>query len=207
MKFNLIQMETWERKEYYNHYINNIVCTYSVTVNLNITNLVGQKIYPAMLWLLTDTVNELKEFRTSLSLDGLGIYEDMNPSYTIFNKENKNFSEIWTKFEKDYNKFLALYEKDSENYSTSTKLSPKTDQPRNVFNVSMLPWVTFSAFNLNIHSDGKYLLPIFTMGKTFIQEEKTMLPLAIQVHHAICDGYHVGVFVETLQKKIDSFIK
>ncbi|MGL4969312.1 MAG: CatA-like O-acetyltransferase, partial [Fusobacteriaceae bacterium] len=88
MKFNLIQMETWERKEYYNHYINNIVCTYSVTVNLNITNLVGQKIYPAMLWLLTDTVNELKEFRTSLSLDGLGIYEDMNPSYTIFNKEN-----------------------------------------------------------------------------------------------------------------------
>ncbi|MGL4733309.1 MAG: CatA-like O-acetyltransferase [Fusobacteriaceae bacterium] len=207
MKFNLIQMETWERKEYYNHYINNIVCTYSVTVNLNITNLVGQKIYPAMLWLLTDTVNELKEFRTSLSLDGLGIYEDMNPSYTIFNKENKNFSEIWTKFEKDYNKFLALYEKDSENYSTSTKLSPKTDQPRNVFNVSMLPWVTFSAFNLNIHSDGKYLLPIFTMGKTFIQEEKTMLPLAIQVHHAICDGYHVGIFVETLQKKIDSFIK
>ena len=201
MKFNLIQMETWERKEYYNHYINNIVCTYSVTVNLNITNLVGQKIYPAMLWLLTDTVNELKEFRTSLSLDGLGIYEDMNPSYTIFNKENKNFSEIWTKFDKDYNKFLALYEKDSENYSTSTKLSPKTDQPRNVFNVSMLPWVTFSAFNLNIHSDGKYLLPIFTMGKTFIQEEKTMLPLAIQVHHAICDGYHVGVFVETLQKK------
>ena len=201
MKFNLIQMETWERKEYYNHYINNIVCTYSVTVNLNITNLVGQKIYPAMLWLLTDTVNELKEFRTSLSLDGLGIYEDMNPSYTIFNKENKNVSEIWTKFEKDYDKFLALYEKESENYSTSTKLSPKTDQPRNVFNVSMLPWVTFSAFNLNIHSDGKYLLPIFTMGKTFIQEEKTMLPLAIQVHHAICDGYHVGVFVETLQKK------
>ena len=32
-----------------------------------------------------------------------------------------------------------------------------------------------------------------------------MLPLAIQVHHAVCDGYHVGMFVEKLQKYIDEF--
>ncbi|MBR6751570.1 MAG: type A chloramphenicol O-acetyltransferase, partial [Clostridia bacterium] len=30
-------------------------------------------------------------------------------------------------------------------------------------------------------------------------------PLAIQVHHAVCDGYHVGLFVEKLQKHIDHF--
>jgi len=32
-----------------------------------------------------------------------------------------------------------------------------------------------------------------------------MLPLAIQVHHAVCDGYHVGMFVVNLQKYIDEF--
>ncbi|CDX00004.1 CatA-like O-acetyltransferase [Desulfitobacterium hafniense] len=26
-----------------------------------------------------------------------------------------------------------------------------------------------------------------------------MLPLAIQCHHAVCDGYHVGKFVEALR--------
>ncbi|MBQ9925384.1 MAG: type A chloramphenicol O-acetyltransferase, partial [Clostridia bacterium] len=26
-----------------------------------------------------------------------------------------------------------------------------------------------------------------------------------QVHHAVCDGYHVGLFVEKLQKYIDRF--
>ena len=39
----------------------------------------------------------------------------------------------------------------------------------------------------------------------FGRDGKRMLPLAIQVHHAVCDGYHVGVFVGKLQKYIDEF--
>ena len=42
-------------------------------------------------------------------------------------------------------------------------------------------------------------------GKYFEQEGKRFLPLAIQVHHAVCDGYHVGLFVEKLQRKIAEF--
>lgn len=44
-----------------------------------------------------------------------------------------------------------------------------------------------------------------TRRKTFEENEKTMLPLAIQVHHAVCDGYHVGKFIETLQANINKF--
>lgn len=51
---------------------------------------------------------------------------------------------------------------------------------------------TFTSFNINVFGDGKYLLPIFTLGKYFEENEKRMIPLAIQVHHAVCDGYHVG---------------
>lgn len=60
-------------------------------------------------------------------------------------------------------------------------------------------------YNINVFGDEKYLLPIFTMGKFFYVNEKRMLPLAIQVHHAVCDGYHVGRFIELLQKEIDLF--
>ena len=69
----------------------------------------------------------------------------------------------------------------------------------------MVPWFTFSSFNINVFGDGKYLLPVFTMGKFFDEDGKRILPLAIQVHHAVCDGYHVGRFIELLQEKIDSF--
>ena len=94
MALKLIDMETWERREFYEHFINEVVCTYSAVVNIDITNLKGQKLYPAMIWLLTKTVNDMPEFRTVLTPDGPGIYDDMHPMYTVFNKENKNFSGI-----------------------------------------------------------------------------------------------------------------
>lgn len=30
------------------------------------------------------------------------------------------------------------------------------------------------------------------MGKYYTQGDKVLMPLAIQVHHAVCDGFHVG---------------
>ena len=207
MAFRRIDTENWERKEFYEHFISQVVCTYSVTVNLDITHLKGQKLYPAMIWLLTKTVNEMPEFRTSLTPEGLGIYDDMHPMYTVFNPENKNFSGIWSYFSEDYAEFLKQYEADSAEYSKSTRYAPKAGTPANSFNISMVPWLEFTAVNINVFDDGKFLLPIFTMGKFFERDGKRLLPLAIQVHHAVCDGYHVGTFVEKLQAHIDGFAR
>ena len=205
MRFHVFDRSDWEREEYFEHYFNDVTCTFSLTVNLDVSNLNGQKIYPAMLWLLTSTVNEMAEFRTTMGPEGLGYYDEMHPSYTIFNRSNKNFSDIWTEFVADYELFLQHYQEDVAKYASSKIFQPKPARPANTFDVSMLPWLTFSSFNLNIYGDGKHLLPIFTMGKTFALDSLIMMPLAIQVHHAVCDGYHVGMFVESLQKKIDAF--
>lgn len=206
MSFNLIDLEKWERKEYYLHFINEVRCTYSVTVNLDITKLKGRRLYPSMIWLLTKTVNLFPEFRTALTDEGLGIYDNMHPAYTIFDKEKKLFSAIWTEFNEDYGKFLKAYEDDSAKFSLSAKYSPKPQRPNNSFDISMMPWISFTAFDINVFDDGKYLLPIFTMGKFFDEGEKRILSFAIQVHHAVCDGYHVGKFIETLQENISSFV-
>ena len=205
MNFKLIDIENWERREFYEHFIGEVVCSYSATVNLDITALCGKKLYPAMIWLLTKTVNEMPEFRTSLRKEGLGIYDSMHPMYTVFNKEKKNFSGIWSYYSEDYSEFLKNYEEDSAKYSSSTRYAPKDGTPENSFNISMLPWVEFTSLNINVYDEGKFLLPIFTLGKFFERDGKRFLPLAIQVHHAVCDGYHVGLFVEKLQSAINDF--
>ena len=74
------------------------------------------------------------------------------------------------------------------------------------FNISMVPWLEFTSLNINVYDEGKFLLPIFSMGKYFERDGKRFLPLAIQVHHAVCDGYHVGAFVARLQEYIDVFL-
>ena len=205
MAFRLIDMESWPRREFYEHFIKEVVCTYSAVVNIDITALRGQKLYPAMIWLLTRTVNDMPEFRTSLTPEGLGVYDDMHPMYTVFNKENKNFSGIWSWFSEDYGEFLKSYEADAAEYSKSTRYAPKDGTPPNSFNISMVPWLEFTGFNINVFDEGKFLLPVFTMGKFFERDGRRLLPLAIQVHHAVCDGYHMGLFVEKLQGYVDAF--
>lgn len=176
MSFHLIDLETWARRPYYAHFIHEVVCTCSTTVNLDIAKLSGRRLYPAMLYLLTQTVNQMPESRTALTGVGLGIYDEMHPSYAIFNREKMNFSCIWTEFNPDYDAFLRAYEADVSAFAACEEFAPKPDKPENTFDVSMVPWFTFTSFNINVFDEGKYLLPVFTMGKFFDENGRRKLP-------------------------------
>lgn len=206
MKFNQIDIEKWNRKEYYIHYMNQLPCTYSLTTNIDITNMLSaikkasKKIYPAQIYIIASIVNQYKEFRMTINHDGdLGYWDEVNPSYTIFNKSSETFSSIWTTYNRDFRLFYDSCTKDIEKYSQSICLMPKPDEPSNTFTISSLPWVDFTGFNINVFNEGNYLPPIFTMGK-FIETNNTVLmPVSIQVHHAVCDGFHIGRFINSLQ--------
>ncbi|GAA0117279.1 type A chloramphenicol O-acetyltransferase [Clostridium senegalense] len=206
MCFRIINRSNWEREEYFNHYFSNVPCTYSMTVKLDITKIIKskQKIYPAMLYFISKVVNNHKEFRMTLDQDGkLGFFDKLNPSYTVFHKDTETFSSIWTEYSEDYGLFCEFYEKDVKKFASVKVLMAKPNMPINSFTVSMIPWTTFEGFNLNLKKGYNYLLPIFTMGKYYEEKNKYILPLAIQVHHAVCDGFHVCRFVNELQELIN----
>lgn len=205
MTFALIDRENWDRKEYFEHYFSGIPCTYSMSVKLDITELRKRKkkLYPAMLYYITTIVNRHSEFRTSFNENGqLGVFDEMLPCYTVFHKDTETFSNIWTEYDNEYDDFVAAYEKDIKKYGEIKGMMAKPDLPANHFPVSMIPWTTFEGFNLNLQKGYGYLLPIFTMGKYVEENGRYMLPLAIQVHHSVCDGFHVCRFVNELQALI-----
>lgn len=205
MEFKVIDLNSWYRKDHFEHFYNETPCTYSTTVLLDITSITNQKLYPILLWSITNVVNQISEFRTSIIKEKVVIFDEMVPAYTIFNNETKSFTSIWTDYFDDYDQFLKAYEEDVSKHSSSTKYISKENRPLNSFDLSMIPWLDFTSFNLNIHNEGKYLLPIFTVGKFKDIDGKRIIPLAIQVHHAVCDGYHVGLFVDLLQNEINKF--
>ena len=104
----------------------------------------------------------------------------------------------------DFETFVAAYENDMQRYGSNHGMIGKPDVPENVFTVSMIPWSTFESFNLNLQKGYDYLIPIFTMGKYCEEDGKILLPLAVQVHHAVCDGFHICRFVNELQELINS---
>ena len=207
MAFKIIDRENWSRKEYFEHYFSNVPCTYSMTTKLDITKIIEskKKLYPAMLYYLTTIVNRHVEFRIAFNKDNeLGVYDEMLPCYTIFHKDTETFSNLWTVYCKDYEEFYKMYENDLRQYGNQKGMFGKPDVPDNCFTVSMIPWVSFERFNLNLQKGYDYLLPIFTMGKYYEENGRILLPLAIQVHHAVCDGFHLCRFINELQELINS---
>lgn len=203
MSFEKVAIETWPRRAYFDHYFSDVPCTYSMSVKLDITEIVAskRKLYPTMLYALTTIVNRHEEFRTAIDKDGnVGVYSDMYPCYTVFHKDTETFSNIWTQYNKEYSVFLAAYEDDIRRYGSVEALNAKPEEPVNTFPVSMIPWESFDGFNLNLQNGYDYLLPIFTLGKYLRENERCTIPLAVQTHHAVCDGFHVCRFINELRE-------
>lgn len=207
MTFKKIDKENWGRKEYFEHYFSDVPCTYSITVKLDITRIKEkkQKLYPTMLYYLATVINRHAEFRTAINEDGeLGIYSEMIPCYTVFHKDTETFSNLWTEYKANLDDFCAAYEEDMLKYGKQSGITGKPNIPSNSFTVSMLPWATFEGFNLNLQKGYNYLIPIFTIGKYCQENERIVIPIAIQVHHAVCDGFHVCRFISELQELINN---
>ncbi len=205
MSFHPIDLDTWPRKEYFDHYFSQVPCSYTITSDLDITLLrrYHYRLYPTMLYFLAQKVNAHPEFRTGFNQEGvLGVFDHMDPSYTIFHPSTETFSNIWTEYTSDYAEFCRRYDSDQKNYGMVEQFQAKPGEPEHVFPVSMIPWVTFSSFELHLPQGNRYLFPIFTMGKFVEQNGSVLLPISIRVHHAVCDGFHTARFLNELQETL-----
>jgi chloramphenicol O-acetyltransferase type A len=205
--FNIINIDTWSRKPYFDHYYHRVKCTYSITANIDIGSLLelckkkSIKLYPAMIYLITTAINQIDELRIGYNdKEQLGMWSFMSPSYTVFHTDDKTFSNIWTSYDKNFETFNRDYLQDIEKYGDIKDFFAKKLEPGNTFPVSCIPWIDFTGFNLNIYDNPDYLCPIFTIGKYNQQNNKIVIPISAQLHHAICDGYHAGTLFELIRK-------
>ncbi|MCC3371458.1 type A chloramphenicol O-acetyltransferase [Cohnella sp. REN36] len=209
--FHLIDRKEWAREPYFAHYSETSACAFGMTANLDVTLLLRRlrerkvKLYPAFLYMTMRSVHIDTAFRTSFDGSGrLGYWERMEPVYTIFHPEDRTFSAIWTPFENDFARFHASYEEDRERYGGAKGLFTKPNVPANVISISSIPWTSFTSFQLQLYNKGDYLLPIVTGVKWFASGERTLLPVSLQVHHAVCDGYHASLFLNEMQRLADT---
>ncbi|MBP3889085.1 MAG: chloramphenicol acetyltransferase CAT [Cellulosilyticum sp.] len=203
MNFTLIDMENWERKECFNHFMTVAKSTYSLTVNMDITYLMtfikqhNLRLYPTFTWIITRALNQHVEFKTCYDLNHqLGYYDEISPCYSILDDQTKIMDSMTTPYDQNFKNFYIQMTTDLDNYKTSKH---KTDFLPNFFLVSCLPWLSYTSFDVNNQSDYDFLLPMVTWGKYFEQQDKILMPLTLQVHHAVCDGYHCSLFYKDVE--------
>ena len=99
--------------------------------------------------------------------------------------------------------FHARFLTDRERYKT-LRAFDLTNIPANTFDVSCLPWIKYKCFDIHVFDEGKYLAPVVTWGKYETENNKTILPLSMNIHHAVADGFHLCRFFNEVQEIINN---
>lgn len=176
---------------------------------MNVTNLKAYSkehhlgFYPLMVWVVSKIVNAHDEFKYSWDADGnLNKWDFVSPSYTDFHTDDGNFIKMVTEYSEDLFKFYGRIVADSERHQNEQAILD--NQPPNHFDVSCIPWVRYSHFDVHVFDEGKFLAPVITWGKHEQMDGKLIMSLTMNIHHAVADGFHLSRFFQKVQELTDS---
>lgn len=209
MNYEIINTETWERGELFRFYIEKLRNVMSMTVDTDVTKLVsfvrahGLKFYPAMMWAVSKAVNGRAEFRYGWKNGDLVRWDYVSPYYADFHGEDERFVKLVTEYSGDLSEFHARFLADRERYKDLRAFDLK-EIPPNTFDVSCLPWVRYRSFDIHVFDEGRYLAPVVTWGRFETENGKTVMPLSVNIHHAVADGWHLSRLFADVQEIINT---
>jgi chloramphenicol O-acetyltransferase type A len=201
-----VDLETWPRRRHFEHYLRTVPCTYSLTAEIDVTAFVAAaratraRAYIAQVWAIATVVNRHEEFRMTLTESGTpAIWTHLDPSFAVFRAERETFMSLSAPYDPEFAVFAASAAKVIAEHADSEDLFPQGGGPPNTFDISSIPWTDFTGFTLHIRDGWSHLAPIFTLGRYVERDGRVLLPLSVQVHHAVADGFHTARLVNDLR--------
>jgi len=200
-----IDLKTWSRAQHFAFFKGFSDPYFNVTTNINVKNLflfvknnklsffnsylfltlkAANNYQPLCLRIKDDEVLEVKSVNASVVQ--LCDDDSFRFSYLIFDEK---FSEFDTKA-----KSAADKAKNNPFFSHDFK---NNEGQLNTLHISVLPWLNFTSFKHATHLPNELGIPKLVFGQ--YDKNTGMMPLSIEVHHALMDGVHLAKFIKLLQ--------
>ncbi|MCL2078138.1 MAG: chloramphenicol acetyltransferase [Oscillospiraceae bacterium] len=211
MKSTSIDLGTWKRADDFKFFIDNLRCVIGITADIDVTDVLafckrkGYRFYPVFIHIVSSAVNRRDEFKVRYDDGGkLVLWEEVSPYYTVFSAEDERFTRLLTPYSKDFETFYKNVLDDMEVHKNAKGNQIKYTVP-NSFDVSCLPWLNYKSFDLHVFDSGTCLSPLIMWGQYKEQAGRFLMPLTLQVHHAVADGFHVARFYKDVEERIGEF--
>ena len=130
-------------------------------------------------------------------------YDVLAATATVINKENElNFTR-YIEYNDDISDFILDFSNATKDASRNCPYYKIPNlENMNKINITCIPWVSFSNFKDAVTFREKNSKPKVCWGKYYLQDDKCFLDISLLVNHAFQDGYHMGVFFNSLQQNI-----
>ncbi len=205
-RFNI---NRWNRKEQYNFFKDYEDPFFSISLNVDITNLYSfckkndLSFMLSLYYYMMEVANSILEFRLRIVNGEIYDVENMLMGSTVLNKDNTFFFCYFPS-----NESVEVYNRVGKELIDKIKKNNSGFEDKEedlaVIHGSVLPWLSFTSIKHARKGDEKDKgIPKFVFGKYFDQADNKLMPLTIDVHHALMDGYHVALFLDRFQKRIN----
>lgn len=202
----IIDQANWPRKSQYELFKQLPAPHFSLTNSVKVANLVALKkkrpisLFNAMLYHIMTAVNAVPELRMRFRENTVVEHEVVHASATI-PIENDRFAFCGIKYVPDWNIFDQECKTALEIAKKQLNLVEHIEDNDEWIFLSCLPWTSFTAMT-NPHGGPTDCIPRVTWGRVNGYDSDWVVPVSIQVHHALVDGIHVGKFYNHLSENI-----
>ncbi|MDC6350445.1 chloramphenicol acetyltransferase [Zeaxanthinibacter sp. PT1] len=178
---------------------------FSITANVEVTRLLPYfkkesiSVHTGLVYLLSKAANKVTEFRRRIRGEEVVEHQAVHPSFTVPTAATDVFSFCTVPYNPDPGIFLKEAAAHIEKMKTDPVMEDEPGRDDYLF-LSAIPWIRFTAIQHAMHYHPHDSVPRISWGKIFNEGDKKLMPLSVQVHHALMDARHVGAFYENFEK-------
>jgi chloramphenicol O-acetyltransferase type A len=202
----LIDLSTWPRREHFSFFskfdepffglVADVDCTHAYAEAKRL----GVSFFLYYLHLALQAANEVEAFRYRIEDGQVYCYDRIHASATI-GRPDRTFGFSFIEQHDTLADFVAgaNAEIDAVQQSVGLRLNDTTGRP-DVIHFSAIPWVRFTGLTHARSFQFPDSCPKISVGQTYQEGATLRMSVAVNVHHGLADGYHVGLFLEAFQR-------
>ncbi|MEO6150205.1 MAG: chloramphenicol acetyltransferase [Mucilaginibacter sp.] len=199
-----IDIENWGRKEHFEFFSKFEEPFYGVVVDVDCTNIYkqakdnGYSFYLFYLHKILTAVNNSEPFKYRIN-DGKIVIHDVIGVGPTVGRDDHTFGYGIIDYDRDFATFVTLANKDIARVKAAKGLANPTGR-QDIIHFSALPWIKFTSVSHARSFSYPDSVPKISVGKVTEKHGRLWMPVSVHVHHGLVDGYHVGQFIEVLEK-------
>lgn len=199
-----IDLQTWKRKEHFAYFSSLDDPYWCVTVEVDCTVALQEARENSLSFFLLYlhcallAANKVEEFGYRIVDGQVVCYDEVHASVTVL-REDETFGCCFIGFKPDFSEFSAAAAEQISFVKARSGMCIEKDYLLNQIHISTLPWMKFTGLTYAKSLKPQDSVPKITFGRYFAQGDRFIMPLAIQVHHALIDGLPVAKFFDAFQ--------
>lgn len=201
-----LDLATWNRREHFEFFTQfdepyfGLVTEIDATEAYQYCKATKQPFFLFFHYQALRAVNEIEAFRYRISNKEVLIYDTIHLTTTIL-REDQTFSFSFIPYATHFETFKEEALKEIARVKQTSGLGLTEHTARlDAIHCTTVPWVQFTGITHPRLFRGTDSIPKFAFGKYYYKENRLLLPVNVNVHHGLMDGFHVGLYLELLQE-------